>query len=118
MNRKKAQAVLEVNKEGNNNLTEAFKDNVVLDYAGVAVSGFDKSQKEQLLRLISLFVNNLKEGHAEIRMDEIEQYLDQTYFAWIGGMEDKSVFYYRVQSSVILIEFDHQRPHWYATPTT
>ena len=29
------QAVLNFSKTGNNNLTEAFKDNVVLDYAGV-----------------------------------------------------------------------------------
>jgi hypothetical protein len=106
----KEQAILELNKDGNNNLTEAFKDNVVLDYAGVAVSSFNNSQKEQLLRLVNLFVNNLKEGHAKIRMDEIEQYLDQTYFAWIGGTQDQSVFYYRVQSPVILIEFDHQNP--------
>lgn len=106
----KEQAILEINKDGNNNLTEAFKDNVVLDYAGIAVSSFDNSQKEQLLGLVNLFVNNLKEGHAKIRMDEIEQYLDQTYFAWIGGTEDQSVFYFRVQSPVILIEFDHQRP--------
>ena len=28
-------AILQVSKTGNNNLTEAFKDNVVLDYAGV-----------------------------------------------------------------------------------
>ena len=31
-------AVLSFSKTGNNNLTEAFKDNVVLDYAGVRVS--------------------------------------------------------------------------------
>ena len=106
----KEQAILEVNKEGNNNLTEAFKDNVVLDYAGVSVSSFDNAQKDHLLGLVSLFVNNLKEGQAKIRMDEIEQHLDQTYFAWIGGTEDQSVFYYRVHSPVILIEFDHQNP--------
>ena len=28
-------AILEFSKTGNNNLTEAFKDNVVLDYAGL-----------------------------------------------------------------------------------
>jgi hypothetical protein len=32
------------------------------------------------------------------------------WFAWIGGTQDNSVFYYRIQSPVILIEFDHQRP--------
>jgi len=31
------QAILEVSKTHNNNLSEAFKDNIVLDYAGVRV---------------------------------------------------------------------------------
>jgi hypothetical protein len=36
--------------------------------------------------------------------------LDDTYFAWIGDIGPDAVFYYRVQSPVILIEFDHQGP--------
>jgi hypothetical protein len=43
-------------------------------------------------------------------MSEIAEHLDTTYFAWIGGAEDEAVFYYRVHSPVILIEFDHQNP--------
>ena len=43
-------------------------------------------------------------------MDEVRQHLDQTHFAWIGETGPESVFYYRVQSPVILIEFDHQLP--------
>ena len=33
-----------------------------------------------------------------------------TYFAWVGGSSKDSPFYYRVQSPIILIEFDHQKP--------
>jgi hypothetical protein len=43
-------------------------------------------------------------------MEEVRQYLDRTWFAWIGGTDAKSVFYYRIHSPVLLIEFDHQRP--------
>jgi hypothetical protein len=43
-------------------------------------------------------------------MDEINRHIEQTSFAWIGGMEADSVFYYRIHSPVVLIEFDHQRP--------
>jgi hypothetical protein len=43
-------------------------------------------------------------------MDDVRAYLDRTYFAWIGKTDANSVFYYRIQSPVILIEFDHQRP--------
>jgi len=43
-------------------------------------------------------------------MEEIKDHLNDTYFAWIGPDSDSSVFYYRIQSPVVLIEFDHQRP--------
>ena len=41
--------------------------------------------------------------------DEVKQYLDRTYLAWVGGTTDDSVYYYRIHSPVLLIEFDHQR---------
>lgn len=103
-------AVLEVSKTGNNNLTEAFKDNVVLDHAGVPVRTFDEAQRRRLLDLIGLFVGNLRDGHAKVKMSEVEAHLDDTYFAWIGKIEPDAVFYYRIHSPVVLIEFDHQRP--------
>jgi hypothetical protein len=43
-------------------------------------------------------------------MDEVKRHLDATYFAWIGDTNASSVFYYRIHSPVVLIEFDHQRP--------
>jgi len=43
-------------------------------------------------------------------MSDVERHLDDTYFAWIGGTEPDSVFYYRIHSPVVLIELDHQRP--------
>src|SRR5260370_4394726 len=103
-------AILEFSKTGNNNLTEAFKDNVVLDYAGVRVSEFTPAQRQQLLDLIAQYVGNMDDGHARVKMDEVRRYLDNTWFAWIGGTDPDSVFYYRIHSPVVLIEFDHQRP--------
>jgi hypothetical protein len=43
-------------------------------------------------------------------MDEVRRHLDRTSFAWIGATTPGSVFYYRIHSPVVLIEFDHQRP--------
>jgi hypothetical protein len=103
-------AVLEVSKAGNNNLTEAFKDNVVLDYAGVPAKELSAAQREQLMRLVQLFVDNMKADQAKIRMDEVRRHLDETHFAWIGATSEGAVFYFRIHSPVILIEFDHQRP--------
>ena len=104
------QAVLNFSKTGNNNLTEAFKDNVNIDYAGVAVKDLSPAQKKQLTDLVELYIGNEDDGHARVKMEEVRKHLDQTWFAWIGGTEDSSVFYYRIHSPVVLIEFDHQRP--------
>jgi hypothetical protein len=103
-------AIIQVSKTGNNNLTEAFKDNVVLDYAGVRASELSKQERKQLLDLIGLYVENMDDGHARVRMQEVRKHLDATWFAWIGATEPTSVFYYRIHSPVILIEFDHQLP--------
>jgi hypothetical protein len=103
-------ATLRTSKTGNDNLTEAFKDNVVLDYAGVPVRTLSTSQKRQLLTLIGLYIHTMRDDQARVRIDEVDAHMDETYFAWIGGTEADSVFYYRIHSPVILIEFDHQKP--------
>jgi hypothetical protein len=103
-------AILEFSKTGNNNLTEAFKDNVVIDYAGLRTNELAGLTRQRLRDLIYLYVSNMDEGHARVKMDEIDRHLDNTWFTWIGGAQSDSVFYYRVQSPVVLIEFDHQRP--------
>jgi hypothetical protein len=103
-------AVIQVSKTGNNNLAEAFKDNLVLDYAGLRATEMTAAQRERLLALVAEYVDNMKEGHARVRMEEVRRHLDDTYFAWIGGSGPDSVFYYRIHSPVILVEFDHQSP--------
>lgn len=103
-------AVLDANKPGNNNQAEGFKDNVVVPYAGLPVSRLNAAQRTELLALVALFVGNMDDGHAKVRMEDVRARLDETHFAWVGGSEDNSVFYYRIHSPVILIEFDHQRP--------
>ena len=52
----------------------------------------------------------MDDGHARVKMSEVAAHVDDTWFSWIGGSEDDSVYYYRILSPVILIEFDHQRP--------
>ena len=103
-------AILNFSKTGNNNLTEAFKDNVVLEYAGIQAKDLESPARKQLRDLVQLYVNNMDDGHARVKMSEVEKHIENTWFAWIGGTQQDSVFYYRIQSPVILIEFDHQRP--------
>jgi hypothetical protein len=103
-------AALEPKKTGNNIRAQLFSDNVVIDYAGVPVSSFTASQKQQLLDLIALYVGNLRDEHARVHLADVAARLDETYFAWVGETNDDSVFYYRIHSPVVLIEFDHQTP--------
>jgi Protein of unknown function (DUF3500) len=103
-------ATLNFSKTGNNNLTEAFKDNVVLDYAGLRAGEMADPARRRLRDLVHLYVSNMDDGHTRVKMDEVDKHIDNTWFTWIGGAQADSAFYYQVQSPVILIEFDHQRP--------
>jgi hypothetical protein len=89
--------------------TAAFRDNFEMKFEGIRADALNDPQKAMLLQLIETYVGNMRPGHARIRMDEVKRHLSQTWFAWMGGVEADSVFYYRVHSPVILIEFDHQR---------
>jgi hypothetical protein len=108
--RQRKLAVLEVEKTANDAKAQAFSDNLVLAYAGIPGRELSSSQKKLLLELIGEYVFNMDEGHARIKMQEVEAHLDETHFAWIGDTGPDSIFYYRVHSPVILIEFDHQGP--------
>ena len=108
--RQRKRAALEVEKTRNDAKAQAFSDNLVLSYAGIPGRELSASQKELLLDLIREYVFNMDEGHARVRMEEVAAHLDETHFAWIGDVGPESVFYYRVHSPVILIEFDHQGP--------
>jgi hypothetical protein len=103
-------AVIQKEKARNHALAQAFRDNLTLDYAGIRARELSPAQRDLLLDLISEYVGNMDPGHAQVRMEEVRNHLDQTYFAWIGEVGPRSVFYYRVQSPVLLIEFDHQSP--------
>ena len=106
----RAKAVLSVTKTGNDAVGEAFKDNAVVPYAGVPGADLSPAQKKQLLALANEYVSNLRDDQAKVQMADVERHVDATWFAWKGGDTDDAVFYYRIHSPVILIEFDHQRP--------
>ena len=103
------EAILTSVKDGNNALTQAYKDNVNLDYAGIPASKLDARQQELLLDVVEEFVGTMRDAHAKVKMAEVKKHLGRTYFAWVGDTKDDSVFYYRIHSPVVLIEFDHER---------
>lgn len=105
----RGKAVLAESKPGNNALAQAYQDNLKLDYAGLPAAEMNQQQQELLLEIIAAYVGIARDDQAAVKMDEVKAHFDRTYFAWIGGTSDESVFYYRVHSPVILVEFDHQR---------
>jgi hypothetical protein len=88
--------------------TSAFRDNHELRYEGIAYDELTPQQHDRLLELVETHVGRMRPGHAKIKMDEVMRHVHDIHFSWRGGVEDDSVFYYRVHSPVIIIEFDHQ----------
>ena len=103
-------AILSTEKGREDMVAAAFSDNVTVDFEGLKVSEMSSEQKEAILNLASQYINNMREGHAKVKMEDIKKHIDATYFAWRGTTADDAVFYYRIHSPVILIEFDHQSP--------
>ena len=97
-------------KTANKSQAQAFRDNLQLPYAGLKVSELDSKQQALLTGIVAEYVNNMSAGHAKVKMEEVRMHLNDTYFGWIGENSADSVFYYRIHSPVILIEFDHQTP--------
>ncbi|HSZ89374.1 MAG TPA: DUF3500 domain-containing protein [Acetobacteraceae bacterium] len=87
----------------------AYRDNLTLNYQGIRYDRLTPDQQSLLLDLINVYVGRIRPGHAEIRLDEVEAHLHETWFAWMGNCDAASPFYYRIHSPAILIEFDHQR---------
>jgi hypothetical protein len=87
----------------------AFRDNLELGYQGIRFGELTSQQQDLLLSLIGVYVGRVHPSRAAVWMNEVRAHLADTHFAWMGGTDEESVFYYRIHSPVILIEFDHQR---------
>jgi hypothetical protein len=101
-------------------LAGAFQDNRVIPFEGLPVADLPDSARRLVLALAATFVRLLPDGPRAARMREIEQHLDDTWLCWIGGHEPGDVFYYRLQSPVLIAELDHHCGVFldYATPQT
>ena len=91
--------------------TELMQDNAVIPYRGIRTDALFTEQRAMLVDIIEVFIANNREGHARVRMQEIMAHIDETYFAWNewdAALGSEDVFFFRIQSPVIIIEFDHQ----------
>jgi hypothetical protein len=88
-------------------LAGAFQDNRIIPFEGVRVADLPEQARQRVLDVVATFVRLLPEGPRAARLREIESHLDETWFSWIGGSQPGDVFYYRVQSPVLIAELDH-----------
>ena len=86
-----------------------YKNNEVIPYEGVSGAQLCAQQRQALLDLTKCYLSTLPSGPFEVRMDDVERHLLDTHFCWAGGMGEESAFYYRIQSPVVMIEFDHHK---------
>ena len=87
----------------------AWRDNLVLPYEGIRAADLTSGQRDLLLRVVGTYVGHIRPGHSELRLDEVKRHIEETHLLWMGGTEADSVYYYRIHSPVVLVEFDHQR---------
>ena len=66
-----------------------------------------QAQQQSMMDLVQRYLLSLPPGPLKARIAEIERHLKHTHFCWIGGTGETNPFYYRIQSPVIFIEFDH-----------
>jgi hypothetical protein len=88
-------------------LAGAFQDNRVIPFEGIRVADMPEDARRMALAIVEQFVLPLPEGPRAARMREVEAHLEETWFSWIGGHRPGDVFYYRVQSPVVIAELDH-----------
>ena len=91
----------------NLHLGGAFHDNRVVPYEGLKGDALTAVQRRDLMDLVDKYLAVLPDGPRKARIAEVERHLPDTHFCWIGGFSEDSPFYYRVQSPVTFIEFDH-----------
>lgn len=95
------------NHDDQRHLCGAYRDNRVVPYEGILVSTMSSSQQNLLLAIVKEFLLYLPERARQIRLEHIKSWFIETYWCWIGGYGDTDPFYYRIQSPVVIIEFDH-----------
>ena len=90
---------------------ELMEDNAVIPYRGIRVEDLSAVQRDLVIELIEEFLFFDREVHARDRMEEVMAHMDETYFGWDqwdASLGPDDLFFFRIQSPVIIIEFDHQ----------
>lgn len=104
-----AQAQLSPLKDGSNMLTEAGRDNAVVAARGIQARNLTSQQRDLLMAIVQSYADQFRKELSIQRIQEVRAHLETTRFSWIGKDGVEAPIYYRIQSPVVLIEFDQQR---------
>ncbi|MCB0163182.1 MAG: DUF3500 domain-containing protein [Anaerolineae bacterium] len=85
------------------------QDGKILQPEGLPASQLTADQQAALLHLIGHYAGLVNDEDAAARMAEIEDGLDETYFAWYGPTTAGSAVYFRVTGPTIVIEYSPQQ---------
>lgn len=95
------------NHDDQRHLCGAYRDNRIVPYEGVVVADMDAVQQNLVYGILEQYLLYLPQTSRDVRLGQIKEWLHETYFCWIGGFGNEDPFYYRIQSPVIIVEFDH-----------
>jgi hypothetical protein len=102
------------NKADLRGLGGAHQDNRTIPFEGLCAGAMSAPQRHALLEIVAIFNEILPTETKELFLKRVEEHLDETYFAWIGPVDDETPFYYRVHSPIVMDEFDHHNGVWLA----
>ncbi|KAM0721728.1 hypothetical protein Q7P37_002653 [Cladosporium fusiforme] len=102
------------NKADLRGLGGAHQDNRVIPFEGLCAKDMTAAQRQAVFEIVAIFNELLPAETKKSFLQRVEKHLDETYFAWIGPVNDETPFYYRVHSPVVMDEFDHHNGVWLA----
>ncbi|KAL1898465.1 hypothetical protein Sste5346_003368 [Sporothrix stenoceras] len=95
------------NHDDQRHLCGAYRDNRVVPYEGVVVADLPEASQQLVTKIVEAFLSYLPASVRAKRIAQVQKWYKETYFCWIGGYGDADPFYYRLQSPVLIVEFDH-----------
>lgn len=97
-------------------LAGAGSDNLILPPEGVVAASLTADQRDGLVELIRVYLDRLPPAQAQRALAAAREHFGETRFAWRGGHDDVSAFYYRIHSPVLLVEYDNHPGVFLANP--
>nr|WP_246397366.1 DUF3500 domain-containing protein [Leifsonia aquatica] len=90
----------------------AFRDNRVVPYEGIPAGRLSAEQVALLRAIADDSLLLLREPQRRRTLAEFDAHLAETRFSWYGATDGSQPVYFRIQSPVILAEYDNHAGVW------